>query len=378
VKADPDTITLSGFASGGEIEVPCDRIDASLDKLWRGIAAKAAQGRGDPVHRACLLNLVIHSGDATSEVVSRFLSASLTARFPARIVLVRARPGEPGPGAPRAFVAASSSPEDDAHGPRVAGELVLIDARGPQTDVVPAVLRASLEPDVTTTLWWTGPLPPRARYVTALRDLADRVVVDSESLPDDADVSHVLPPASSAARVADLAWPRLAPWRTALARAFDDPTHRPFLRGLSAVTIAIGARKGEACEASAAPLLAGWLAAALGWRDCARGAGRAVCFTRGDGSVTVTFEKRPSRHAGLLEVALASGADAVRIRRTDASVLEIDCPSGFRPCRATPLREPDPADVLGATLLDSSSDPIAPAAIRLAAEIAAALAQSGG
>lgn len=393
----PDTMMLSGFAAGGEVEVPCDQIDVALDDLWRGIAAKVAERRFVPdaafegmatVHRACLLNLVIHAGDTSSEVVSRFLASSITDRFPARIVLIRARPELGGHGVPPTFVAVSRRPDGESHGEAVSGELVRIDARGDQLDRVPAIVRASLEPDVTTALWWTGRIPPTRPYVAGLRDLADRILVDSDSLPDDADVSHLLPHRADA-RVADLAWPRLAPWRSAIARAFDEPAHRGFLRNLRAVRIGLGVVGGAAPVASAAPLLAGWLAAALGWAPCERSVAldqtetpcRAVRFASGGRrgcDVTVSTYARPSRHEGIVSVDLVAagpGGAAVEMRfaRTDAGNVTIDVPPGFAPVRPPLFRELDAADVLGATLLESSADPIAPAAIRRAAEIAAAL-----
>lgn len=86
-----DTIALADFAGGGEIEVPCDKIHAKLDEIWRGIALRAqrqsAAKPGDSaprariaVHRACLLNLVVVAGDRPSEVVVRFLTATLADR----------------------------------------------------------------------------------------------------------------------------------------------------------------------------------------------------------------------------------------------------------------------------------------------------------
>jgi glucose-6-phosphate dehydrogenase assembly protein OpcA len=258
----------------------------------------------------------------------------------------------------------------------VAGELVRIDARGSQLDRVPAIVRASLEPDVATTLWWTGPVAPKAPYVTALRDLADRVIVDTEALPDDADVEHLLPPSGSG-RLADLAWPRLAPWRIAIARAFDAPRHRAFLAEIAEVRIGLGTHGATAPDASAAPLLAGWLAAALGWPTCVRSVGpgsvRAACFA-GDRSVAMSIVPHDSPREGVVAVDLvtATGA-ALRFRRTNTGFVDIETPPGFAPVRAPVFRELDAADVLGATLLELWADPIAPASIRRAAEIAAAL-----
>jgi hypothetical protein len=363
-----DTIVLRGFAGGDEIEVPCDRIDAKLDEIWREIAKRSQIA----VHRACLLNLVVHAGDNFSEVAARFLASSLTDRLPARVIVVRARPGEAGEGAPRAFVAASRHPAAEGRGPQVSGEVVVLDARGAQLERVPAIVRATLEPDLATTLWWTGPVPPARPYVAALRDLADRVVIDSDDVPDDVDVSHLLP---AARRVADLAWPRLAPWRTAIARAFDAPEHRAFLASIDRVTIGVGARSGGDPEASAAPLLAGWLAAALRWRACVRRGDRAVCFAGPAGSreATVCIEGRRGAPRGVADVALASGDRVLTFRRSAAGSVEANVPAGFSAVRPALLRDVQPLDALASTLLEIHADPIAPESIRRAAEVGAAL-----
>lgn len=362
-----DTLELRGFAAGGEIEVPCDAIDAALNRLWRKMARGHASDRGEPLLRACLLNLVVHAGDPASEVVARFLAASLTDRFPARILLVRARPDEPGSGPPHAFVAASRSPDRDGAAAHVAGELVILDARGGQLAHVPAVIRAALEPELTTTLWWTGPPPRPQPYVAALLELADRVVVDSESLPDAADIAHLLPPEGDV-RLADLAWPRLAPWRTALARAFDPPANRALLGAIDGVHVVVGAASGRLPAASSAPLLAGWLAAALGWRACDPCGREKLRFRkeRGGCDVVVTVAARRAPHEGIDEVAISAGPDRVVLRRAPGGLVEVAGPPSFARVRPAPLVEPAPEDVLAAALLATGADPIAPEAIRRA------------
>ena len=372
-----DTMDLQGFTRGAEIEVPCDRIDAGLDELWRGIARRSQFA----VHRACLLNLVIHAGDTPSEIVARYLATALVGRLPARVILIRARPNESGAGPPKAFVTTSRDPVGVvAEGGRsqVSGEIVILDARGAQLDRIPAVVRATLVPDLATTLWWTGAVPPARSYVTALRDTVDRVVVDSEEIPDDVSVAHLLPPAGSG-RLADLTWPRLAPWRTAIARAFDEPSHRSFLRDIDSVTIGLAAHGSRPPDASAVPLLAGWMATALGWRACVRRADRTVCFSaRADGaSVRVCGEARPSEFRGVVDVTLTAAARVLRFRRTPTGVVEAEVPEGFRAFRPAVFTDVDPVDALAATLLDVHGDPVAPEAIRRAAEIGTALCGGG-
>ena len=65
--------------------------------------------------------------------------------------------------------------------------------------------------------------------------------------------------------VSDLSWTRLTPWRRLIAQFFDSPSLQPYLDRLTAVDI-----EHDAGSAAQALLLAGWLAARLGWRPEAK------------------------------------------------------------------------------------------------------------
>ena len=371
-----DTRVVGGFAAGRELEVDVARIDEELDALWRGLARRRDEGRAAPVWRACLFNLVVHAGDSASEVIARYLAGALADELPARLIVVRSRPEEAGESL-RAWVGAVADPTSDGEARRVSGELVVLEAHGRATDRLAPVVRSVLEPDMVTTLWWTGPTPLPGLAVDALRDVADRVVVDSETWPDDLDVGHLLPD-PRAAQVADLAWPRLEPWRRAMTRAFDPPANASFLDELREVRIAAHETH-HAIRATSAPLLAGWLAAALSWRGCDRVDGRTLCFTRRDEPLAVHLDPATEPGRGLASVTLRGprGDVVFCCRSGDVARIEAEGPVGFTRVAPVRCREPAPAEVLARAVLAVRADPMAPEAVRRAAQISATMGRRG-
>jgi hypothetical protein len=98
-----------------------------------------------------------------------------------------------------------------------------------------------------------------------------------------------------------------------------------------------------------------------------------VRFRTGAGvEVRVTIVPRQSPFRGVVDVELAAGGRTLRVHRTREGTVACDVPPGFAEVRAAPFREADPMDVLASALLEIHADPIAPEAIRRAAEMAAA------
>ncbi|MEM7200393.1 MAG: glucose-6-phosphate dehydrogenase assembly protein OpcA [Planctomycetota bacterium] len=116
-----------------------------------------------------------------------------------------------------------------------------------------STIRPLVEQDLTSHLFWAGPLPTNAFELTTMARLTDRVIVDSAAFG---------APVSDLARLreipeiapVDLAWFRTRPWRRALAEAFErfswDPQQPTTVR----------LQHGSACGAVAASLgLRDWL-----------------------------------------------------------------------------------------------------------------------
>ena len=123
-----------------------------------------------------------------------------------------------------------------------------------------------LVPGLTTMLWAPH---GHAEAVTVLLPMIDVILLDSD---DDEEAASALARAAQlqeTAYVVDLAWLRTTPWRERLAASFDPPDRRAALRQVRELAV----RHRQDSTASAA-LLAGWLAARLGWKLGKLDAGR--------------------------------------------------------------------------------------------------------
>jgi hypothetical protein len=99
--------------------------------------------------------------------------------------------------------------------------------------------------------------------VEALLGTVDVILIDSDDLDDFAGPEAALERAGDLrehAYVVDLAWLRTTPWRERLASAFDEPQRRGALERLNRVTVRF-----QPASHPSALLLAGWMAARLGW-----------------------------------------------------------------------------------------------------------------
>jgi glucose-6-phosphate dehydrogenase assembly protein OpcA len=171
--------------------------------------------------------------------------------------------------------------------------------------------------DLPVVLWVRddepGPAEPR------LLPLAEHVVLDSASrdcrqtLTRACELCHRVP-------VHDLSWARLAHWRARLAAAMDEPDPRRVVDGLTGLRIEYG----DGVQASAL-LLAGWLAARLGWemQDAQNDGGKwqARLYLPGGTVAELTVERceAEAHDDEIARVHFESGSDAVELRRGASS-----------------------------------------------------------
>lgn len=137
--------------------------------------------------------------------------------------------------------------------------LELVTFRAGRTDErkVPSLIRPLIVDDLPTQLLWSGPLPGDERLLRALAELADQVVYDSSLFADpDADSRRI---EALGYPTVDLTWIRLAPWRRALAEAFEKIAWQPGTPTRARIRFA------DACGTRAATArLAQWLLDRLG------------------------------------------------------------------------------------------------------------------
>jgi glucose-6-phosphate dehydrogenase assembly protein OpcA len=135
-------------------------------------------------------------------------------------------------------------------------ERVEIDVGPAQLSRIDTIADPILVSELPTMLWSPD---GHEEAVEALLPLTDVILVDSDKHPTQRGLARAAQLGQSA-YVVDLAWLRTTPWRERLASSFDLPERRDALRELTKLWI----RHRPDSLASAA-LLAGWLAARLGW-----------------------------------------------------------------------------------------------------------------
>jgi glucose-6-phosphate dehydrogenase assembly protein OpcA len=157
----------------------------------------------------------------------------------------------------------------------------------------------------------------------ALRRLAQIALVDTQDEPDVGGALRRAAALSEHAYVVDLSWLRSTPWRERVAAAFDPPSLRSALAGVSAVTV-----RHREDSLAAALLFCGWLASRLGWKPAS--------LSRSDGGLSghararrqeVRIRLRPTPQD-------APGLAGVTIETAAGDVVSLDrAPGGLRAAR---------------------------------------------
>jgi glucose-6-phosphate dehydrogenase assembly protein OpcA len=289
-----------------DVRVDITAIEKSLSELWRG-----EKKEGDhAVTRAALWNVVAHTASSDHHALASETLCRAAAAVPQRTIVVRANPS--------ADADLASWISANCHriggGQQVCSEEISIVAGGEYIHRVPPVVNALLIPDMPVAVWWLGDLPnENERYVEALLEPADRLIIDSvffDSPGDLALVSRVA--AQTTTEPADLNWVRLEEWRTAAASVFDPPAMRGRLRQIRQVRVAACAKTNYFGECVEALLFAAWLSA-QGGRDA--------------DSIDFRFERRDAPDVGsvaAVEIGFDDGSTASIARDHERGVLVVN------------------------------------------------------
>jgi glucose-6-phosphate dehydrogenase assembly protein OpcA len=276
-------------------------VDRQLAELWREAATN-----GQPVVRACSLNLVVVCADETGDLQrATALVGRIAETVPGRALVVgppRAVAGEP------LDVWVSAHCHQGDSGRQVCSEQVTIDPSRAALDHVPATVLQLLVEDMPVYTWWRRAELRGDPLVEPLVALSDHWIVDSAKGAAPAEVLRMLRALTARetwrGQVRDLAWARLEPWRDAVASFFDHSALRPALARLRRVEIVAGGPAGRHEATVAGAYLAGWLRSRLG-----RPAGAS--------EPTVDFGRRGELspgEVGSVTLEAGQGADAIVLR----------------------------------------------------------------
>ncbi len=275
--------------------VTADDIHAELDKLHR-----AAGGPGRVIALARTLNLiVVPCSDRREHGVEKALDR-LGNHTPSRTLVL----GEHGENRLDANLVMECATPAGAGHVGLCHDRVLLTMNQARLEHSASLLAPLLVSDLPTVLWL--PEPRSAIPDPGLLERAQYVLVDSG--PGDQTTLGGLDELAASIQVHDLAWGRLEYWRAATAAAFDPPEQRRLLPALGKVKL-----RYEPRGLGAGLLLAGWIAARVGWRPGP--------LERSNGTARVGAV-RPD--GGAVSIELAEGSTADGCGGVDALTFEAE------------------------------------------------------
>jgi len=330
-------------------------VGRSLDALHQEMVHSAD---GLPYVRLTVLNVVAACIDDHDAELATNVLTSIGARHPARVIVIHAHPNDD-----EESIEADVSLQRTSLGKHdVYTEVMRLEVHGEPAYHLTSIVQPLLIPDIPTDLWVVG----SPRLVQAFSDdavsLCDRIILDSGAFQSPAVTLRRIATEYEHRRgrltIGDIAWERTRPWRELIAQAFDPPAARAWLQRVRSLRIdSLGDR-----PSAQAWLLAGWIAARMGW---ARGAEPIVM-----GAVPEPLES--SGPVCLVSMSLAAEDD---IRMLEVETLEgalsiVSDVTGGHVRRTMPYRVPDLVTVMARLMDEARDDPLYPEAVTRAAALA--------
>jgi glucose-6-phosphate dehydrogenase assembly protein OpcA len=286
------------------------RIEELVDELARLHRVFQDEGHGHALART--LNLIVAPASAAAASRAEDALDGLGAHSPSRTLALRRH------GADRldAELEIESELSEVAGRVGVSHDRVTLTADDSRLEHADSLLAPLMLSDLPTVLWLPepdSPIPDRR-----LLDRAQQILVDSSG-GDGSDLPR-LGQLTRSARVHDLAWGRLEYWRAATAAAFERPERRALLPTVARLDVHY-----EEEALSTGLLLAGWVAARLGWRPAVLeqhdGRARAKAVRPDGGAVAVSLTRDPEARGcgGIERLTFRSDTEEVRVGRGAAT-----------------------------------------------------------
>jgi len=258
----PVAPAAAGFATYAPKPVDVERIERELTAMWSEPPAGAPGEQ--PVTRACMSNLIVFTPEQSRAATIGEELMPIVEHHPSRVLMLVGEAAASGEDL-EAYVSALCHLGE--RGRQVCSEHVVISARDEARRRLPSAVRPLVLGDLPTALWWEGGDPPglAGDLFRELADMASQVVFDSFGWRDPARglaaTATWAAGADASAGISDLAWTRLASWRSLIGQALDPSVAPGALATLHEVELTHGPD-----AASQAWLLGAWLASRLGWR----------------------------------------------------------------------------------------------------------------
>ncbi len=328
-------------------------IEEEFTRIWR---ETAAAGADEASVRLRTQNFVgIGPETWTVERFERVME-SLPQRHPCRGVLAVVSPERHG----REASISAHCWRTAAGGRHVCSEEVILRAGVGDEQALASTVLALLVPELPLNVWVIGPIDLTSYLASELIDNAEIVFVDTKDAPDVASALHsaLVAHRKHGVAVCDLAWRRLAVWRSLVAQFFDGGDGARRLSQLRSIEIT-----GGGAVSSEMLLMGGWFISRLGLSlaEVERDDG-SLAATLYDGSrgVTLKLVARVEQPAGITEVNVrTSEAEFIVQSHAESSHMHVreEWPgeSDHRTVAQVPM---DDASVVAEALDDASDLPI--------------------
>lgn len=315
-------------ALSGMSRVSVDGIEGALKQRRRTMLAKET----NPHAHSCVMTLIIAVEDTSDNQVFKTVEA-LAGKYPIRMIAVQTTSRHEGD---EVFAWVNAACEGEPAAP-ICSEEVAIATGVEGVDLIISAVRGILVPDLPVLLWWRGNTPHGNALWHGLRDMCDRIIVDSMRFGDGAaaldTLRRLVGIGGSRMSVRDLNWQRTAPWRAAIATCFDDPEVLALLPNIDRCAITYAAGGERDLPSARAMLMMGWLQSRLprlrghartapgqAWADVQHGRVVSIALTSSTSKASVLLVRRPSP-VGIDAQAQTSDGSPIRRWRYPASTL---------------------------------------------------------
>jgi len=300
------------FNPDGTMLADPSQVDRALAALWK---ASLDESGAEVATRVCVANLIVVGQPSNWNDLSEVLGV-LSPAVPSRtIVLLLGKIPTPRPTVRASVSALCHVPQP--HRPQVCCEQIVL--RTSEASDLPRTLPPLLEGDVPTMAWWAlDPIAP-AGLLPAIRDMADRLILDAGL----AGLAHLESTGRCAVR--ELGWYRTRPWRELLAGMFDG-TDPAALEAIEQVVITMAGTSPE--DRIDAVWLVAFLAGQLDWRPSERSAGDRFILAGRHRHIEVLLRVEADDLPGLAALAIRAGQshyEIVRCPGTAGQYRVIEC-----------------------------------------------------
>lgn len=342
-----------------ERTVPVERLSTELARLWADVGFEVEREFGQPPQHTDILTLIAIAHGRRDERTVAATFGHLAEAHPSREIAVLISPT-----ADAITATLSARCRMAADGRVICYEVIELRVPEDQLDAVPSILAPLELYDVPTFLWWVGEVDLASDAFLRISALAERLIIDSSRFEDGVGALRAyrafLSRESRTCTASDLTWTRATAWRELIAQSFDNPLAVDLLWGIQSVEIDF-----DPDAESQALLLAGWLAARLGWSHFgAQRLGSSIvarAISAQGAPVAVALNRQSAAGVGLRSVRfLARRIDAtarIAIRRRGGRLAGAVCEMpGMRQERIVPLASEEVPRLLNAELLVHTRD----------------------